>query len=250
MTLHRQFEDAIRQGRLVALATVLTGPQTGHQLLLWPDGRTAGSLGDPLLETAVQARTEEFFAGRKPVRLTQTHPTGPVELFVDVQTPPLRLFIVGAVHTAAALVTYAKVLGFQTIVVDARAAFATPERFGHADQLIVRWPAEVLAEQGLDESSCVVTLTHDEKFDNPALAAALRSPALYIGALGSQKTHAKRRAALAADGLTDTDLQRIHAPIGLRIGARRPEEIALSIMAEIVAVVNRTETTGNSLAGR
>lgn len=241
MSLHRQFEDAIRLGRLVALATVLTGPQRGHQLLLWPDGRTAGSLGDSLLDAALHARTEEFFAGRKPVRLTQTHPAGPVELFVDVQTPPLRLFIVGAVHTAAALVTYAKVLGFQTIVVDARTAFATPERFGHADQLIARWPAEVLAEQGLDESSCVVTLTHDEKFDNPALAAALRSPALYIGALGSQKNHAGRRAALAADGLTDTDLQRIHAPIGLRIGARRPEEIALSIMAEIVAVVNRAE---------
>jgi xanthine dehydrogenase accessory factor len=120
--------------------------------------------------------------------------------------------------------------------VDARSVFATPERFAHADELILRWPAKALAEMKLDESSYVVVLTHDEKLDNPALKIALESPARYIGALGSPKTHAKRIARLKAEGVSDEQLQRIHAPIGLDIGAERPEEIALSIMAEIVAV--------------
>jgi len=142
------------------------------------------------------------------------------------------------VHIAAALVTYANVLGFRTVVLDARTAFATPERFAHAAELIARWPADALAAQNLDEGSCVVVLTHDEKIDNPALAVALRSPARYVGALGSRKTHAKRVAALRELGLGDAEIARIHAPIGLPIAARRPEEIALSIMAEIVAVVN------------
>ena len=144
----------------------------------------------------------------------------------------------GAVHIAAALVTYAHTLGFYTIVIDPRTAFVTSERFPHADELIPRWPDVVFAEAVLDENACVVVLTHDEKIDNPALAMALRSPARYIGALGSRRTHAKRVAALKALGLEDAQIARIHAPVGLDIGARRPEEIALAIMAEIVAVMN------------
>jgi xanthine/CO dehydrogenase XdhC/CoxF family maturation factor len=115
-----------------------------------------------------------------------------------VQPPPPRLWIVGAVHIAAALVTFAKALGFRTIVIDPRTAFATPVRFSHADELIVRWPQEVLTAANLDAAACVVVLTHDAKIDNPALAAALRSPARYIGALGARKTHAARIAALRA----------------------------------------------------
>lgn len=243
MTLLRQFEDAVRAGRLAALVTVLTGAQAGSKLLLRPHGVAEGSLGDAALDAAVRARAATFLAGRQAIRLTETGSAGPVELFVDVQAPPLRLFVVGAVHTAVALVAYARVLGIHTTVIDARTAFANPARFDQADQLLIRWPADVLAEQNLDEGSCVVTLSHDEKFDNPALAVALRSPALYVGALGSRKTHARRCAALLELGLTEDEIKRIHAPIGLDIGARRPEEIALAIIAEIVAVMNLTPAT-------
>jgi xanthine dehydrogenase accessory factor len=130
------------------------------------------------------------------------------------------------------------VLGFETIVVDSRTAFATPERFGHATQLVVRWPADALAELRLDEGCYVVVLTHDAKIDDPALARAVQSPARYVGALGSRRTHEKRLASLRALGVPDAALARIHAPIGLDLGGRAPEEIALAIMAEIVAVRN------------
>lgn len=237
-SIYRQFEEAVRRGRLVAMATALTGPTIGAKMLLWPGGGSEGSLGEPTLDAVARERAAQVFASLRPERLTVETAGGPVELFLDVQPPPPRLWIVGAVHIAAALVTYARTLGFYTIVVDPRTAFAAPERFPHADELITRWPDAVFAEVGLDESACVVVLTHDEKIDNPALAMALRSPARYIGALGSRRTHAKRAAALKALGLEDAQIARIHAPIGLDIGARRPEEIALAIMAEIVAVMN------------
>jgi xanthine dehydrogenase accessory factor len=232
------FEQAVRAGRLVALATVLTGPTVGAQFLLLPDGERAGALGDPSLDAAVSERAPTLFATLQSERMTVATAAGPVELFIDVPPPPPRLWIVGAVHIAVALVTFAKALGFRTIVIDPRTAFATPVRFSHADELIVRWPQEVLTAANLDAAACVVVLTHDAKIDNPALAAALRSPARYIGALGARKTHAARIAALRELGLDAAQLARIHAPIGLDIGARRPEEIALAIMAEIVAAVN------------
>ena len=228
----------MRSGRLVALATVLTGPVIGARLLVRPGGGSSGTLGDATLDAAARTRALVCLAALRSERVTVASAAGPVELFIDVQPPQPRLFIVGAVHIAAALVTYANVLGYRTVVLDARTAFATPERFAHAAELIARWPADALAAQSLDEGSCVVVLTHDEKIDNPALAVALRSPARYVGSLGSRKTHAKRVAALRELGLGDAEIARIHAPIGLPIAARRPEEIALSIMAEIVAVVN------------
>lgn len=237
-SIYRRFEEAVRAGRLVALATALTGPTIGTKMLIWPDGSTIGSLGEPALDRIVRERAASCFASLQPERLTVEAAAEPVELFIDVQPPPPRLWIVGAVHIAAALVTYARTLGFYTVVIDPRTAFATAERFPHADELIPRWPDVVFAEATLDESACVVVLTHDEKIDNPALAMALRSPARYIGALGSRRTHARRVAALKALGLEDAQIARIHAPIGLDIGARRPEEIALAIMAEIVAVMN------------
>lgn len=235
---HYAFEQAVRGGQLAALATTLTGAAPGAALYLRPDGASVGALGDSRLDEAASARASECFTTLQPTRLAVTIDADAVELFIDVQPPPPRLWIVGAVHIAAALVTFAKALGFCTIVIDPRAAFATPERFGHADELIARWPQEVLTAANLDAAACVVVLTHDDKIDNPALVAALRSPARYIGALGSRKTHAKRLAALRELGVDEAQLARIHAPIGLDIGARRPEEIALAIMAEIVAVAN------------
>ena len=136
------------------------------------------------------------------------------------------------------LVTFARVLGFRTIVVDARRAFATPARFAHAHELRIGWPADILADINLNEATYLVTLTHDAKLDNPALLYALNSPVRYIGALGSRRTHAERVAALKANGATDAQIARIHTPIGLNLGGRRPEEIAVAIMAEIVQVMN------------
>jgi xanthine dehydrogenase accessory factor len=124
------------------------------------------------------------------------------------------------------------------MVLDARSAFATTDRFHHADQLTIGWPADTLTEMTLDEATYLVFLTHDEKIDNPALAVALASPARYIGALGSRKTHARRVAALQELGVDEAALARIHAPIGLDIGARRPEEIAVAIMGQIIEVMN------------
>ena len=239
MSIYQQFEEAVRGGRLVVLATVLSGPTIGSKLLLFPNGEQYGALGDATLEDAVCSRARLFFAALQSERLSIESAGGPAELFIDVQPPQPCLWIVGAVHIAAALVIYARTLGFRTVVLDPRTAFATPERFAHADQLIARWPGDVLAEAALDESACVVVLTHDEKIDNPALVAVLGSSARYIGALGSRKTHARSAAALKALGVDDAQIARIHAPIGIDIGARRPEEIALAIMAEIVAVMNR-----------
>jgi xanthine dehydrogenase accessory factor len=156
-------------------------------------------------------------------------------VFIESFVPAPTLFIVGAVHIAIALVALAKVLGFRTVVIDAREAFATVERFPHADELVTAWPDDAL-EGRLTRSSYVAVLTHDPKLDDPALRVALNSAARYVGALGSPSTHARRLERLRADGLSEAQLARIHGPIGLAIGARTPDEIALSILAEIIQV--------------
>ena len=229
---------AIHHARLIAQATIIGGPGIGAKMLVWPNGDTLGTLGDAALDEAVRTRTLAQLTTQQAARFPVVSKGTEVELFVEVHAPPPKLIIVGAVHIAIALVTFGKALGFHTIVLDARSAFGTPDRFGHADQLIIQWPADALPQLEVDESTCIVVLTHDEKIDNPALAYAVQSPARYIGALGSKKTHGRRVAALEEEGVTAEQIARIHAPIGLPIGARRPEEIAVSIMAEIVAVVN------------
>lgn len=234
--LYYQLSSAIKTGKLVALATIIAGPGIGSKLLLWPTGQTQGSLGSTELDSAVQARTVTLLQAQRSERFTLAD--SGVEIFVEVHAPPPKLIIVGAVHIAIPLVAFGKALGFHTVVLDARSVFATADRFRHADQLLIQWPADALPSLGIDESTCIVVLTHDEKIDNPALAIALRSPARYIGALGSKKTHARRLAALREDGVSDAEITRLHAPIGLEIGARRPEEIAVSIISEIVAVCN------------
>lgn len=154
--------------------------------------------------------------------------------FVQTYDPPLRLAIVGAVHISQALIPMAAQLGYQTLIIDPRTAFATPERFPGA-HIDTRWPDEVLAEWQPDGASAVVTLTHDPKLDDPALKIALASPAFYIGALGSRRTHAARLERLGAEGIAPDDLARIHGPVGLSISAANPAEIALSILAGITA---------------
>ena len=159
--------------------------------------------------------------------------------------PPLRLFIVGATHIAIALCRMAKGLGFWVNIIDARGAYATRERFPEADAIQPAEPGEVLGRAGLDAYSHVVILTHDPKFDIPALACALRSETGYIGVMGSRGTHRRRAVLLEQEGFTEADLSRIRAPIGLDLGARSPEEIALAILAEMVAV--RHQRDGRAL---
>jgi xanthine dehydrogenase accessory factor len=155
-------------------------------------------------------------------------------VFVQAYDPPLRLAIIGAVHISQVLVPMAAQLGYQTLIIDPRTAFATAERFPGA-RIDTRWPDEVLAEWQPDGASAVIALTHDPRIDDPALTIALASPAFYIGALGSRRTHAARMERLGGAGVSPDNLGRIHGPVGLSIGAANPAEIALSIMAGITA---------------
>ena len=216
--------------RLVAF-TRADDDALGSRLLVWHDGRTEGTLRSPDLD---QAATALATAGDLPA--TGLREIKDTEVFVENFEPSPQLFIVGAVHVAIHLVHFARRLGFRTVVVDARSVFATAERFPHADELVVEWPAEYLARTTLHDNTFCVFLTHDEKLDNPALKVALEAGVRYVGALGSSRTHAKRVAALRETGLASELIDRIHAPIGLDLGGRKPEEIALAIAAELVAM--------------
>jgi xanthine dehydrogenase accessory factor len=219
---------------------VLEGPDgIGSKLLLSRAGVLDGTLGSPEVDREIELRARELFAaGRSDsVRVAGRR------VFIEVHLPPPRLVVVGAVHIASSLARFARELGFRVVVSDARGRFATEDRFPDVDELILGWPNEVLPRLGLDEFSYVVVITHDAKLDNPALLAALRSPAPYVGALGSRRTHDRRVTALREAGVTEEEISRIHAPIGLDIGARTPEEIALATMAEIVAVRNGAVST-------
>ncbi len=167
--------------------------------------------------------------------------------FIHPHNPPLRLIIVGAVHIAQALVPMALPLGFAVTVVDPRRAFATEERMGGRVAISQDWPDEAMAALAPDARTAVVTLTHDPKLDDPALLVALRSPAFYVGSLGSRRTHAKRLARLAEAGMTEAELGKIHAPVGLDIGAVTAPEIAVSILAQVVAA--RRQGAGRAPAG-
>lgn len=218
----------------VALCTILSGAAAGQQLLATPDA--------PVSATDVRdASLHKMLADAAIAQLAQgTHSVQTIadaEVFIEVYPPPPTVIMIGAVHISLELTALAKQLGFATVVVDARAAFATAERFGSADELVSAWPDEALQGR-LHQNVAVVVLTHDPKLDDPALVVALPSAARYVGALGSKKTHAARVDRLRAAGLADTDIARLYAPIGLDIGGRTPAEIALSIMAQIVAVWN------------
>ena len=153
-------------------------------------------------------------------------------LFVQAFNPPLRLVLIGAVHISEALAAYARIAGYDVTVIDPRAAFVRRELFPGVE-VIAEWPDEVLERLHLDHRTALITITHDPKIDDPALEVALRSPAFYLGALGSAKTHAGRLARLAAKGFSEGELRRIHGPVGLKIGARTPAEVALSALAEV-----------------
>jgi xanthine dehydrogenase accessory factor len=248
MTTYELLRDRIRSNEPVALATVVDGPNVGAKLIVTTTEEPIGDLGDPEL-TRIVARDAlaELEAGRSGIRNYgpegQTTPedlvnTPTVRIFVESWAPPPQMWIFGAVDFTAALAKVAKVLGYKVTVCDAREVFATRRRFPMADEVIVSWPAPVFAERGatLSQRDAVCILTHDPKFDVPAVKGALSTRVGYIGVMGSRKTHAKRMERLAEAGVDQPEqLERLMSPIGLDLGARTPEETAISICAEIIA---------------
>jgi xanthine dehydrogenase accessory factor len=218
------------------VATVVDGPGTGSSIRVSEDGRVEGHLGDEV--PAAQVRDAALVALRREASQTTTieSPTGPASVFLEVFPRQPRLVIFGGVHIAVALVPLARTLGYRTIVADGRPAFLTRDRFPDADQLVLAWPEAAFAQIGIDASCYVCVLSHDPKFDEPALALALHSQARYIGAIGSRKTQAARRERLKAAGFSDEQVARVHGPIGLELGGRQPAETALAILAEMTAV--------------
>ena len=209
------------------VATVLDGAAAGREIVI---GEAASDIDSPVGRAAADA----LRSGRSRT-LALPVDGADASVFLEVFARPRRLVIFGGVHIAAALVPMARVAGYRTIVADGRAAFLTRARFPDADELILAWPDEAFARIGIDAGTCVAVLTHDPKFDDPALLIALRSPAAYVGAIGSKQTQASRRERLRAAGLTDSELGRLHGPIGLDLGGRSPAETALAILAEMTA---------------
>jgi xanthine dehydrogenase accessory factor len=216
--------------------TVVRGPEAllGKGVTAFADGARYVTLDEPYAAQSIALAEEANSVG-----VAALDDEGTV--FVDVFRPPSVLVIVGGVHTAVALAEMAQIVGYKVIVIDPRRAFGSAERFPSVDRLIQAWPEEAFKMVTLNSSTAVVLLTHDPKIDDPALKIVLAGEAFYVGALGSRKTHAQRLARLAAYGLSEQQLQRIHAPVGLDIGAQEPAEIALAIMAEMVATRHGAE---------
>ena len=236
MSAASEFADLARGGGRGALVTRL---ESGEKILVHADGARSGSLGDPALdEQAAQLGDELMWAERSERR---------GDLFVDVTFPPPRLIVFGAVDFAAALCKMAKAAGWRPFVVDPRARFAQAARFPDAEEVVAAWPEEAFQRLGgIDRATAIAVLTHDPKLDDAALVLALRSDAGYIGAMGSRRAQAKRRERLLAKGISDGDLERVSAPIGLDLGALTAEETALAIIGEVVAM--RHGRTGGRLA--
>ncbi len=210
--------EAVREERPIALEIKITGEDIGAKRLIGPDD--TGPAADLLARGA-----------------TGILDTPDGQLFVSSFAPRPNMYVFGAVDHAAAVASVGRFLGFRVTVCDARAKFVTKERFPDVDELVVEWPDKFLATAPVDERTAICVLTHDHKFDVPALKAALETRAGYIGAMGAKRTNAERAERLRAEGVTEDELTRIHAPIGLKIGSRTPEEVAVAVAAEIVQVM-------------
>jgi xanthine dehydrogenase accessory factor len=236
-----ELEAAIRDHRPAVLATVVDGSGAGDSMLLIEGAAPTGSLANADLQRVVQRDAEAALAaGTTSVRRygdCGEANEDSVTVFIEAFAPPPRLLVFGAVDFTAALVRVAKVLGFHVTVCDAREVFATKARFPLADEVVVDWPNRYLAEVGgsLGPRDAVCVLTHDAKFDVPAIIAALGTKVGYLGAMGSRRTTEQRAERLREEGVTDEQLERLLAPIGLDLGARTPEETAVAICAEIIA---------------
>ncbi|MBB6552865.1 XdhC family protein [Nonomuraea rubra] len=222
----------------VAVATIVSGPgQVGARRVIWPD-RVSGTLGLERLDDAVDDDARGMLAqgltglrhygGQGERRLDD------LSVFVHSFAPPPRMLVFGAIDFAAAVARVGKFLGYHVTVCDARPIFATAKRFPDADEVVVKWPHDYLASVQVDERTVICVLTHDPKFDVPLLEVALRTDAGYVGAMGSRRTHDDRLARLREAGLTEAELARLRSPIGLDLGARTPEETAVSIAAELI----------------
>jgi xanthine dehydrogenase accessory factor len=231
--LQADFAEIARRGGRAALVTVLEGPaEAGAKLLVADDHEPVGSLGGGLDDVAVGLAREAMWSERSELREHEG-----TALFVDVVAPPPRLIIFGAVDFAAQLATAAKLAGWRPFVIDPRKRFATAERFPDAERVIAEWPDRAFEQLGaIDRATSIAVLTHDPKLDDAVLEIALRSDAPYIGVMGSRRAQANRRERLLAAGMTDGELARLAAPIGLDIGALTAEETAISIMGEVIAV--------------
>lgn len=244
--------EAVRQaveGQRPAAFAIALAPASlrGRKCAIMGEGERVGGI-DGDLDERVAAEAGALLGEGGTRILTLPWRREECTVYIEAFLPPPRLFIVGATHTAIPLCRMAKELGFRVSIVDARSLFATRERFPEADEVMRAWPDEALDEASLDAYSHVVILTHDPKFDLPTLARALRSPVRYIGAMGSRGTHERRKEQLRKQGFSEDELARIRAPIGLDLGARSPEEMALAILAEVLAV--RYGREGRSLSER
>ena len=250
--------SAAHAGRAAGLAVIVAGPGTGLVLAPTDDNAPGAGLddraaagpagldGDSLRRIRAELRAR-LAAGQTALGTVDCAGLEARVLFL-VAAPPPRFLIFGAVDFAAALSAAASLLGYRVTVCDARAVFATPARFPTADEVVVAWPSDYLAGTGTDARTVICVLTHDEKFDIPLLQAALRLDVAYVGAMGSRRTHDRRMHRLRGAGLTEDELDRLHSPIGLDLGASTPEETAVSILAEVLAT--RTGTSGAPLTGR
>ncbi len=235
--MFEQLRSLIDQEEPVALATIVRGEPLGAKLLVRDSGATEGSFGNEELQRLVFSDASEML----PLERTETRSYSladgrEFDVYIESYLPPRRLVVVGAVHIAIPLVSFAKELGYHTTVIDARGLFASRERFPHADELIEAWPDEALSTLPLGPETAIVMLAHDPKFEDPAMQVALNSRAGYIGAMGSRKTSEERNGRLRASGFTEEQVARIHGPVGINIGARDPGEVAVSILAEMIAV--------------
>ncbi len=217
--------EAIRDERSVALAVKVTGPAIGEKHLVHGGGNTDGELAEQV--RALLSRGETGFVT-----------VDGDEVFVSSFAPRPRMYVFGAIDFASSVASIGRFLGYRVTVCDARAKFVTPERFPDADELVVEWPDRFLEQAPIDERTVICCLTHDNKFDVPILKTAVRSPAGYIGAMGSRRTTERRAEHLREQGVTEDELARIHAPIGLPIGSRSPEEVAVAVAAQIISVFN------------
>ena len=241
--IYERLAESLRADRPVAVATVIEGPNLGAKLLLsTDDDEVLGSLGDPDLDRVVARDARgELAAGVTIVRHYGEHGEArerAVAVFIESFAPPPQMLVFGAVDFTAALATMGKTLGYRVTVCDAREVFATERRFPMADEVVVDWPNRLLERVGdrLGPRDAVCVLTHDAKFDVPAIMAALATDVGYLGAMGSRRTHAQRVERLREEGVDEAGIARVRAPIGLDLGARTPEETAVSICAEIIAL--------------
>ncbi len=240
-SLYDELRRATRAEEPIALATVVAGPNAGAKILYRPTQPPRGSLGNDDLDRVVtRDLAGELAAGTSGIRHYGEHGEAreeAVSVFIESFAPPPQMLIFGAVDFTASLCRVAKVLGYRVTVCDARAVFATRQRFPFADEVIVDWPHRLLEKVGdtLGPRDAVCVLTHDAKFDVPAVIEALKTDVGYLGAMGSRRTTDDRNTRLRAEGVSEAEIERIMAPIGLDLGARTPEETAISICGEIIA---------------